>query len=61
MTTLASASLSQKHQEDRARMVGPLTVSLGLGLATLTDSHKHRDSDTRRSPRAQDLALISQG
>ena len=30
MTTLASASLSRKHQEHRARMVGPLTVSLVL-------------------------------
>ena len=58
MTTLASASLSREHQEHTA---GPLTVSLGLGLATLTDSHMHRDSDARRSPRAQDPALISQG
>ena len=57
MTTLASASLSREHQEHRARMVGPLTVSLGLGLATLNDSHIHRDSDAR----CKDLALISQG
>ena len=57
MTTLASASLSREHQEHRARMVGPLTVSLGLGLATLNDSHMHRDSDAR----CKDLALISQG
>ena len=56
--TLASASLSREHQEHRARMVGPLTVSLGsVGLATLNDSHKHRDSDAR----CKDLALISQG
>ena len=58
MTTLASASLSREHQPDqehRARMIGPLTVSLGLGLATLTGSHMHR------SPRAQDPALTSQG
>ena len=41
MTTLASASLSQGHQEHRARIVGPLTVSLGLGLATLTGTHMH--------------------
>ena len=61
LTTLASASLSREHQEHRARMVGPLTVSLGLGLATLTGSHMHRDSDARRSPRAQDPDLISQG
>ena len=58
MTTLTSASLSREHQERRARMVGPLTVSLGLGLATLTGSHVHRDSDTCRSPRAQDPALV---
>ena len=49
MITLASASLSREHQEHRARMVSPLTVGLGLGLATLTDSHMHRDSDARRS------------
>ena len=61
MTTLVSASLSREHQEHRARMVGPLTVSLGFGLATVTASHMHRDSDARRSPRAQDPALISQG
>ena len=36
MTALASASLSREHQEYIARMVGSLTVSLGLGLATLT-------------------------
>ena len=48
MTILASASLSQEHQPDqehRARMVGPLTVRLGLVKATLTGSHMHRDSD----------------
>ena len=33
MTTLTSASLSQEHQQHRASMVGPLTVSCGLGLA----------------------------
>ena len=57
MTTLASASLSREHQEHRARMVDPLTVSLGLDLATLNDSHMHCDSDAR----CKDLALISQG
>ena len=64
MTKLASASLSREHQcdqEHRARMVGPLTVSLGLGLATLTCSHMRHDSDTRCSPRAQDPALTLQG
>ena len=36
MTTLASVSLSlsREHQEHRARMVGPLAISLGSGLAT---------------------------
>ena len=59
MTTLASASLSRENQEHR--MVVPLTVSLGLSLATLTCSHLHHDSDTRCSPRARDPALTSQG
>ena len=60
MKTLASASLSREHLEYRANMVGPLTVlSVGLGLATLTTSH--RDSDARCSPRAQDLALTLLG
>ena len=61
MTTLASASLSQEHQEHRARMIGPLIVSLGLGLTTLTGCHMHRDSDAHCSPRAQDPALTSKG
>ena len=62
MTTLASASLPQEHQPDQeTRMVGPLTVSLGMDLATLTDSHMHHDSDARCSPIAQDLALTLQG
>ena len=52
MTTLASASLSRKHQEHRARMVSPLIVSLGLGLTTLSVSHMHLDSDACCSPRA---------
>ena len=42
-------------------MVDPLIVSLGLGLATVTGSHMHRDSNVRCSPRAQDPAHISQG
>ena len=33
-------------------MVGALTVSLGLGLATLTASHMLSDSDARCSPRS---------
>ena len=33
-------------------MIGPLTISLGLGLAILTGCQMHRDSDThcRESP-----------
>ena len=61
MTTLASASLSREHWEHRARMVGPLTVSLGLGLVTLNGSHMHHDSDARCSPTAQDPPLTLQG
>ena len=63
MTTLTSASLSQKHQEHTARMVGLLTISLGLGLTTLTStgSHMHRVSDAHCSPRSQDPALTSPG
>ena len=41
MTTLTSASLSRKHQEHTARMIGLLTVSLGLGLTTLTSTGSH--------------------
>ena len=59
MTTLAPASLLQEHQEHRAHMVGPLSFSLGLGLATPTGTHMHRDSDTHCNPRSQDLALTS--
>ena len=44
-----------------ASLVGPFTISLGLGLATLTGSHMHCGSDARYSPRSQDLALTSQG
>ena len=42
-------------------MVGPLTISVGLGLATLTDSHMLCDSDTHNSPKAQYPAIKSQG
>ena len=61
MTTLAPASLLREHQEHRAHMVGPLSFSLGLGLATPTGTHMHHDSDTHCNPRSQDLALTSQG
>ena len=47
MTTVASASLSQENQEQEPPMAGPLTVSIGLGLATLTGSHMLHDSDAR--------------
>ena len=61
MTTLAPASLLQEHQEHRAHVVGPLSFRLGLDLATPTGTHMHCDSDTRCSPRSQDLTLTSQG
>ena len=61
LTKLVSASLSRENPKHRAHMVGALTVRLGLGLATLTSSHMHHDSDALCSPRAQDLALILQG
>ena len=38
-------------------MVGPLTISLGLGLATLTGGQMHHDSDFRCIPKSQDPAL----
>ena len=42
-------------------MVGPPTVFLSLGLATLTSSHVDRDSDARCSLGAKDPALTSKG
>ena len=47
MTTLTSTSLSREHQEHRTSVVGPLTISLGLGLGALTGSNLHCDSDAR--------------
>ena len=60
MTIFASAPLSREHQEHKARVVGTLTISLGLGLATLTASHIFSDNDARCSPRAQDPAMTLQ-
>ena len=53
MTKLASVSLSREHQEYRACMVGPLTISLTLDLVTLTGSHMLCDGDAYYSPRAK--------
>ena len=52
MTTPTSASLSREQQERRAHMVGPLTISFGLGLATLTGSHMLSVSNAHCSARA---------
>ena len=41
MTILTSVSLSWEHQKHRACIVSPLTISPGLGLATLTGCHLH--------------------
>ena len=44
----------QEYLEHRARMVGPLTVSLGLGCNSLW---RHHNYNARCGPRAQDPVL----
>ena len=53
MTTLASVSLLLEQQNHKAHMSAPLTISLGLGLATY--SPWHHDCDTQCSLRSQNL------
>ena len=62
MTTLDD--LHHCHKNIRSieptSLVGPFPVSLGLGLATLTGSHMHRDSDAHVVLDPM-MALTSQG
>ena len=38
-------------------MIGPLTICLGLGLSTLTDSHMHPDNNSHCSLESKDPTL----